>query len=327
MTLFYKIKKRWWLLIIGCACIVAFVTVAFTRNKHFIKKEKVFNYTEKNFSVPTENEVSDTLSFLPIVPVRLSVNLNFCGEKVPLTDWDVRERMEREMLVNIYYQSNTIQYLKLSRRYFNEIEKTLKEEGVPDDFKYLALAESGLRNITSPAKAVGFWQFIKETGIRYGLESNEYIDMRYDTKNSTIAACNYLKEAYNRFGNWTMAAASYNMGQAGLQSDANFQQSNNYYDLLLNLETSRYIFRIVALKEICQHPEKYGFHLEDDDLYKPIPYTIVTVDSSISNLVAFAQQYGTNYKMIKLMNPWIQGHSFVNKLNKPYDIKIPYSNK
>ena len=327
MTLFYKIKKRWWLLIIGCACIVAFVTVAFTSNKHFKKKEKVFNYTEKNFSVPTENEVSDTLSFLPIVPVRLSVNLNFCGEKVPLTDWDVRERMEREMLVNIYYQSNTIQYLKLSRRYFSEIEKTLKEEGVPDDFKYLALAESGLRNITSPAKAVGFWQFIKETGIRYGLESNEYIDMRYDTKNSTIAACNYLKEAYNRFGNWTMAAASYNMGQAGLQSDANFQQSNNYYDLLLNLETSRYIFRIVALKEICQHPEKYGFHLEDDDLYKPIPYTIVTVDSSISNLVAFAQQYGTNYKMIKLMNPWIQGHSFVNKLNKPYDIKIPYSNK
>ncbi len=320
-------SKRNAVLAICCLGLVVFTTLAFTGQKVFFHRAKVINYTEENFSVPMENEMDDTITFLSVVPVRLAKDLNFCGEEIPLDDWDVRERMEREMLVNLYYQSNTLQYLKLSKRYFLDIENTLKEQGVPDDFKYLALAESGLRNVTSPAKAVGFWQFLKETGVRYGLESNEHVDMRYDPLQSTIAACGYLKEAYKRFGSWTMAAASYNMGQAGLANDANFQRTNNYYDLLLNTETSRYLFRIVALKEICEHPDKYGFHMEEQDLYKPIPYTIVTVDSSITDLVSFAQNYNCNYKQIKLMNPWIQGRSLNNKYGKSYDIKIPYKNK
>ena len=304
-----------------------FVTLAFTSQKRHQYAANFIRPAENNNTVLSEKEVDDSLHYLPVLPVRLGDSLNFCGERMPLEDWDVKERMDREMLVNLYYQSNTIQYLKLSKRYFGDIEKTLKEQGVPEDFKYLALAESGLRNVTSPSKAVGFWQFLRETGIHYGLESNEYVDMRYDPHSATLAACKYLKEAYKKFGSWTMAAASYNMGQAGLSNDASFQQSNNYYDLLLNTETSRYIFRIVALKEICEHPSKYGFHLEEDDLYKPIPYTIVTVDSSINDLVSFAQSYGCNYKQLKLMNPWIQGRYFNNKYNKPYDIKIPYTNK
>ena len=313
---YYKMNKK----SIGIGAILLLITsilVYATSKNSNIKK----NISE--FSVLTESEAIDSLPFEKVYPIRLPEGLNFCGEVVPMNDWDVRERMEREMLVNTYFHSSTIFALKLGKRYFPEIEQVLKEQGVPDDFKYLALAESGLRNVTSPAHAEGIWQFLRSTGINYGLEINESIDMRYDVRQATIAACKYLKESKAKFGTWTMAAASYNCGPAGLQSQVNFQQTSNYYDLYLNTETSRYIFRIIALKEVYEHPNKYGYMLEEQDLYQPIPYSVVTVDSSITNLVSFAQMFGTSYKSLKLMNPWLQGKTLPNKYRKSYEIKIP----
>lgn len=294
--------------------------------KSSLKYEKI---TGEEFSAPLPEKVALKDTFLPqdVYSVKLRAGLSFAGEPMPLDDWEVRERMEREMLVNIYWHSNTIQLLKLGHRYFPEIERELKANGVPTDFKYLALAESGLRNVTSPARAVGYWQFMKETGIKYGLEINENIDERYDYTKSTRAASVYLKEANGRFGNWTMAAASYNMGIAGLNSEATFQRTNNYYDLWLNSETSRYIFRLVALKEVYEHAEQYGFYLDKDDLYDPIPTGNVTVDSSITDLVSYAQLYGTSYKMLKYLNPWIQGRSLVNKYKKSYTLRMPLQKK
>ena len=212
----------------------------------------VFFGGNKAFSSKTSDLSADKDTFLyqKINTVKLRNQYEFAGEAVPMDDWDVRERLERELLVNIHWHSNTLQLLKLAHRYFPEIEKELKENGVPDDFKYLALAESGFRNVISPSRAVGYWQFLKETGIKYGLTVNDYVDQRYDYAQSTTAACAYLKEAYKKFGSWTMAAASYNMGIGGLSSEANFQKTNNYYELWLNSETSRYIFRLIALKEI-----------------------------------------------------------------------------
>ncbi|MEI6312671.1 MAG: lytic transglycosylase domain-containing protein [Bacteroidota bacterium] len=307
--------------IIGASLVLLLIggIIGYASSKKIATKKTI-----SEFSVPTEYETEDSIAMMQhVVPVRLPAGLNFAGEVMPTNDWDVRERMEREMLINIYYHSNTIQNIKLANRYFPDIEKILKEQGVPDDFKYLALAESGLKNVTSPAHAEGFWQFMSETGVKYGLEINESIDMRYDITASTIAACKYLKDAKAKFGNWTMAAASYNMGQDGLQNQANFQKSNNYYDLYLNTETSRYLFRILALKEVYEHQEKYGYHFESEDLYQPIPYAVVQVDSSITDLVGFAQMFGTNYKSLKLMNPWIQSRTLPNKYRKTYEIKIP----
>lgn len=304
-------------LLIGIVSVLSILVYA-TNSKINVKK------SISEFSVLTESESEDTLPYIhPVIPVRLPDGLNFCGEKIPMNDWDVRERMEREMLVNVYYHSNTIQCLKLANRYFPEIEKILKEQGVPDDFKYLAVAESGLKNVTSPAHAEGIWQFLQESGIHYGLEINESIDMRYDTKMATIAACKYLKESKAKFGSWTMAAASYNMGQAGLQSQVNYQKTNNYYDLLLNTETSRYLFRIIAFKEIYENQKKYGYYFEPQDLYEPVPFIAVNVDSTITDLSSFAQQFGVSYKSLKLLNPWLQGRSLPNKYRKTYEIKIP----
>jgi hypothetical protein len=284
---------------------------------------------EGQFSPPLEPKPGSQDTFLPqdVYAIKLHEGMNFAGEPMPLNDWEVRERMEREMLVNVYWHSNTIQLLKLGHRYFPEIEKILKANGVPDDFKYLALAESGLRNVISPSSAVGYWQFMRETGIKYGLEVNDNVDERYDYAKSTQAACVYLKEAYGKLGNWTMAAASYNMGITGISSEANFQKTNNYYNLWLNTETSRYIFRLAALKEVYEHADRYGFYLDKEDLYDPVPFGTVSVDSSITDLVGFAQGYGTNYKMIKVLNPWIKGHSLVNKSNKTYEIRIPLQKK
>lgn len=312
----FVMKKRS-LIVISLLLALAGMLVYATKSKSAVKK-----ITE--FSVATEKESGDTIPMIhKVVPVRLPDGLHFCGEVLPINDWDVRERMERELTINVYYHSNTIQCLKLAGRYFPEIEKILKAQGVPDDFKYLAVAESGLRNVTSPARAEGFWQFLPETAVRYGLEVNDAIDMRYDITQSTIAACKYLKESKEKFGSWSMAAASYNMGQAGLQNQVIFQKTNNYWDLYLNTETSRYLFRIVALKEIYENPVKYGYLFEEKDLYYEVPYSIVQVDSSITDLVSFAQMFGHSYKSLKLLNPWIQGRTLPNKYRKTYEIKIP----
>jgi membrane-bound lytic murein transglycosylase D len=250
-------------------------------------------------------------------------SMSFAGEKVPLDRFEVKERLDRELLMNYYMHGSTLYILKLSTRVFPTIERKLKENGLSDDFKYLCVAESSLQNPTSPAGAVGYWQFMKGTGPTFGLEINDEIDERYDLEKSTDAACKYLKQAYDKFGTWTAAAASYNCGMGGYSNQSSFQMSSNYYDLLLPEETNRYIFRILALKYIISNAPQFGFVLTPEDTYKPIATRKVTVTQSISNLAEFAQKEGTNYKMLKILNPWLRDRKLTVKAGKTYTIALP----
>ncbi len=256
-------------------------------------------------------------------PFALPDKLEFAGETVPLTNFDTRESLDRELLVNGYWQSRTLMVLKRSRRYFKVIEPILKKYGVPDDFKYLAMAESGLENVLSPAKAAGVWQLLETTARQYGLEVNDVVDERYNLEKSTEAACKYLLESYARYGNWTMAAATYNVGRKGLDGQITKQNTNNYYDLLLNEETGRYVFRLIAHKLITENPDKYGFHLEEEDYYPVISTHMVKVDSAISNIALFARSQSTNYKIIKNLNPWLRQNTLPDQTHKVYSINIP----
>jgi len=260
-----------------------------------------------------------------IYSINIPENLDFCGEVVPLKDLDVSERLDRELLVNTYWQSNSLLYHKRASKWFPVIEPILMENGVPDDFKYLALVESGLMNVVSPAGAAGFWQILKKTGQEYGLEVNNDVDERYHVEKATVAACKYLKESYERYGSWTLAAASYNMGIGGVGKQLKRQKANNYYDLLLNSETSRYVFRILAAKEIHENPTKYGFHYRLKDLYLPHETYAVKVDTTINDLVAFADGHKVNYKILKVFNPWMRQTFLPNKSRKKYEILFPKS--
>jgi hypothetical protein len=250
---------------------------------------------------------------------------DFAGEEVPLEDPEVYERLDREMLVNTYWQSNGLLLLKRSNRYFPTIERILKEEGIPDDFKYLALIESGLTHVVSPAGAASFWQIMETTGRELGLEINSEIDERYHVEKSTRAACAYLKQAYERFGSWTLAAASYNMGMGGLSRQLERQEAESYYDLLLNSETRRYVFRILALKKILEDPSAFGFKYRKSDLYSPFKTKSVKIDNSILDLVAFAHQNGMTYKTLKYYNPWLRDEHLNIRFGQMYYIEIPDS--
>jgi len=252
--------------------------------------------------------------------------LAFAGEAVPTEKIDVREALDRELLVNTYWQSQTLLFIKRANRFFPTIEKILKENGIPDDFKYLAVIESGLRNVVSPAGASGYWQFMRSTGKSYNLQITKEIDERYHLEKATQAACRYLRDSYKRYKNWTLVAASYNMGQGGLNKQLTRQEVENYYDLLLNKETARYVYRILAVKLILSDYKKYGFHVRKKDLYYPIPYYTVQVDSSVKNFASFAQKLSTNYKILKRLNPWLRQKYLSNKTKKKYQIKIPQSN-
>lgn len=252
-----------------------------------------------------------------------SSNIFFAEERVPLENPDIWERYDKELLKNTYWQSNTLLLHKRAAKYFPIIEPILKKHNLPDDFKYLALIESGLENVTSPAGAKGFWQIMKTTAKEFNLEVNSEIDERYHLEKSTQAACNFLSSAKKKFGSWTLAAAAYNMGRTGLQKQLNRQDCNNYYDLLLNDETSRYVFRILAIKEIIEHPKKYGFQLRKQDLYSPISTYEVVVDSSIESWAKFSIPYNINYKILKLHNPWLRQSYLKNTQGKSYQIKIP----
>lgn len=256
----------------------------------------------------------------PALPKQLS----FAGENVPLERWDVKERLDREVLVNAYNHANIIFLMKLSARYFPAISERLKANGVPDDFKYLCIAESNLlAGAVSRVGATGFWQFMGNTAPGYGLTANESVDERMDIEKSTNAACQYLKTAFAKFGSWTAAAASYNCGMGGYNGQATFQQTKNYYDLHLPEETNRYIFRILAFKHILENSEALGFKISPDELYGEIPFRAVTVSSSIANLAQFAIDNGTTYKVLRLMNPWIRGRSLPVSSGKTYVIKLP----
>lgn len=250
-------------------------------------------------------------------------HLEFAGEPVPMHLWDVQERFDRELLVNTYWQSNMLLYLKRANRWFPLIDPILKANGIPEDFRYLALIESGFLNAVSPAGAAGFWQILESTGRELGLEVNEHVDERFHPVKSTEAASRFLTNARNRFGSWTLAAAAYNIGPARLGRILQTQMQSGYYDLHLNEETSRYVFRILAVKTILDNPARYGFHLRTKDLYPIIPQRTVSVDTAITNLAAFAIAQGTNYKTLRLLNPWLRTNELPRNPGKTYQISLP----
>lgn len=253
------------------------------------------------------------------------ISIDFAGEAAPLQMADVRERLDRELLINANLDATTLLIIKRANRVFPIIEPILAKYGVPDDFKYLAVIESGLVNAVSPAGARGVWQFMPATAKEKGMEVNDMVDERYHLEKSTEAACKYLLEAKAKFGNWTLAAASYNGGMTGVTKQIEMQQVESYYDLLLNDETSRYVFRILALKEIMKSPEKFGFNVGANEMYVNLPSKVITVDSSIPDLASFAKSQGINYKILKIHNPWLRDKKLLNLSKKKYELQIPLS--
>jgi hypothetical protein len=258
-----------------------------------------------------------------VYALHIAEEYTFAGENVVMDDDDLRQRMDKELLVNTYWQSNMMLMIKRSNQYFPLIERILKEEGVPDDFKYLAVVESGLENVISPAGAKGFWQIMRSTGKEMGLEVNSNVDERYHLELSTRVACAYLKKAKKKLGSWTLAAASYNRGITGIKKLLEKQQVENYFDLLLKTETKRYVFRILAMKEILSNPNQYGFVYDDRDLYEELKSKKIPVDTAITNIAAFAKTMGINYKQMKIHNPWLLENYLNNKSRKQYYIALP----
>ncbi len=256
-------------------------------------------------------------------PVPFPQNIDFAGEHVPLYDFDVVKRLDRELLINTYWHSQTLYLMKEFHQIAQQIKPILKKNNIPEDFIYLAVAESGLQNQVSPKGATGVWQFMEGSGKSYGLEINSYVDERLNLEKSTQAACKYLKDAYARFNNWTLAAASFNVGQDALDKTMKVQEADSYYDLYLNRETSRYIFRILALKQVMKNPKQYGYAIGKTDKYPELKYKTVTVDTAINDLAKFAVHQKTNYKMLKLFNPWLINSSLPKMEGKVYEIKIP----
>jgi membrane-bound lytic murein transglycosylase D len=256
-------------------------------------------------------------------PFKLPDSVRFAGEKIPLENFDTRESLEREIITTAYRHSSTILIIKRANRYFPVIEKILKEFNIPDDFKYLTVAESDLSNMVSPAGATGFWQIMPETAKEEGLEVNAEIDERYDVEKSTGFACKYFLKSYEKYGDWTLAAASYNSGRNRIDDQIEIQHEKNYYDLLLSEETARYIFRVVAYKLIITDPAAYGFEIEKNELYPEIRFNEVKVDTTVTDFSNFARKFGTNYKILKLLNPWLRKPYLTNKPGKAYVIKIP----
>ncbi|AUC79616.1 murein transglycosylase [Nonlabens sp. MB-3u-79] len=270
-------------------------------------------------TVKVEKRVQD----YNVYSVNLPKSLDFAGEAVPLHQPDIKERVDREFLVNTYWQSNGILLIKRAQKYFPIIEPILAENGVPDDFKYLAVIESGLQNVSSPAGARGFWQIMTGTGRELGLEVNDNVDERYHIEMSTKAACDYLKESKSKFGSWTLAGAAYNAGNGGINKQLEAQGVGSYYDLLLGEETGRYVFRILALKEILKNPKNFGFNVDPSHGYEVIPTKNVLVDYEVDDLSAFAKANDINYKILKIHNPWLREPSLNNKSKKEYTIAIP----
>ncbi len=257
-------------------------------------------------------------------PPRLKSYYDFCGERLPIEDFDVRERLDRELLTNTFYHSSTQHILKYQTRFMPIIEQILREEGVPEDLKYIAVAESAFRDFKSPAGAAGVWHFMEGTAKQYGLEVNGEVDERYHLELATHAAARFFKDLKKQMGTWTLAAAAYNRGAAGVRNQVQQQRAEDFYELNLNAETARYFFRVVALKDILQDPEYYGFFLEPVDKYPPIDnYSTVTVSETILNLGDWANKYGTNYRMLKIYNPWLRDNRLTISRGNSYDIRVP----
>ncbi|MFZ1332331.1 MAG: lytic transglycosylase domain-containing protein [Flavobacteriales bacterium] len=291
--------------LLGGGLCIHFLTFSTTVADSDLEHQRLFNDNYKVFSLTIPEQ------------------LEFCGEKVPLERLDVRERLDRELLINTYWQSSTLIAHKRANRWFPLIEEILEREGVPDDMKYLSVIESGLANVVSPAGATGYWQFMKETGTAYGLEISGEVDERFDIEKSTVAACKYLKASYKRYGNWALAAASYNLGVGGVDKQMGRQKQDSYFNLQLNDETSRYVFRMLAMKEVLQDPERYGFHLRAKDLYQPYKTRVLEINGPVDDLAQFAIDNETDYRTLKLLNPWLRDSHLVNKEGKAYKVLLP----
>lgn len=266
--------------------------------------------------------VSDNTKY---APVGYNLKMDFAGEEVPTFMADVQERLDKEMITNMNYHTNTTLVIKRANKVFPIIEPILAKYGVPDDFKYLAVIESSLVNAVSPAGARGVWQFMPATAKEKGMELSDEVDERYHLEKSTEAACKYLVSAKEKFGSWTLAAASYNGGMNGISRKMEEQEVSDYYDLLLTEETSRYVFRILALKEIMSKSQKYGFSIPNEALYYSVPTKKIVIDSSITDLAKFAKTQGVNYKILKIHNPWLRDKKLTVTTGKKYEIEIPTS--
>lgn len=283
----------------------------------------LFSAAKPNNELPEGNNkntiTNDLHAHLPKMPEKL----NFAGEEIPLNNWEVYERVEKELIENTFRHAKTFLIFKRAGRFFPLMEPILKKNNIPTDFLYLCVIESELSQVVSPSGATGFWQFMKNTALEYNLEVSEEVDERYHIEKSTQAACDYFKKAYKKFNNWTLVAASYNMGMSGLENKMTEQFQNNYYDLDLSNETTRYVARILALKMIFHHPGKHFYHIENEDLYPMIPVKKITVNQEIPNLSTFAIEQGTNLKMLKELNPWMRKNLLKNPLQKNYVILVP----
>ncbi len=258
-----------------------------------------------------------------VVPPQIPEKLSFAGESVPLTLFYVKESLDRELISNTYFHSQTFSFIKKAPRFLPLVEQILEEEGIPDDFKYLPFIESSYSNVVSPAGAAGYWQFLKGTAADYGLEVSKYIDERYHFEKSTRAACRFLKESYERYGNWTLAAASYNMGRRRLSEAIEEQMADSYYQLYLNEETSRYVFRIIAVKLILENPNKYGFSVKAEEKYQAMYGKPIVVKDEKIDWFTFAREQRVSYKILKLYNPWLINNHLNNPEGKEYIITLP----
>lgn len=304
------IKKTYSLILFGFICGIALSALTFLKDAD---SAGTYNDTGKE---PLRANYA-------VFPITIPEKLEFAGEKVPVDQVDVRESLDREILVNTYFQSQTLLYIKRANRYFPEIERLLKKYDIPEDFKYLAVAESGLTQAVSPMKAVGFWQLLEGTAREYGLEVNNEVDERYHIERATEAACKYLKQSYKKYGNWTMAAASYNAGRSGIDRQIHRQRETDYYDLLLNEETARYLYRILSYKLILSNPSDYGFFVGKNDLYPEIPCFEVTIDGRVESFSEFSKRYDISYKILKWLNPWLREEFLTNRNAMNYFVKIP----
>ncbi len=278
----------------------------------------VYQKKYRDVSSPGTNK-----QYYKIVPLAIPDTLSFAGEPVPLDIFYVREALDRELSVNTYWHSSTLQLIKRAHRWLPMIDTILANRGIPLDFRYMPLVESGLRNVTSPAHAVGYWQLLRSTAKEYGLEVDKEVDERYSVEKSTRAACRFLKKSYSRFGSWTLVVASYNAGQKRIDRFLKQQKTKSFYDLLVAGETSRYIYRMLALKMIFENPEKYGFYIEPSQEYPVIPTHVVEVKGAVKDWAVFAQKHGISYKLLKYFNPWLRRTSLRNSHHKTYKIQIP----
>ncbi len=314
--------KNWSIGILSIALLAIMIKLfsfSTSSEKHEISKKEDGPKEE----LPTDDYLQEIENDYRVYAIPVPDKIDFAGEKVPVEDVDIHDRLDRELTVNTYWHSSTFFYIKKSNRWFPIIEPILKEHGVPDDFKYLALVESGLANVKSPAGAAGFWQFMPATGRSYGLEVNKYVDERYNLEKATHAACKYLNEGYKKFGSWTAVAASYNMGMGGVQNRMSEQMTQDYYDLYLNDETARYVFRILAAKHILSKPTQYGFNVRETEKYAPYEVKQVDVDTTINSLMQFGKTMGVNYKIVKKLNPWLRSDKLPNASSKKYIILLP----